>query len=88
MADEDDPLQSVLKAVAGQSRQPGDDAERTALLGRGTPGSSLQTALRAADAALTPAGSRQPGAPFEAGRRFGEHAPCPRIPRFPRPSTT
>jgi len=62
MADEDDPLQSVLKAVAGQSRQPGDDAERTALLGRGTPGSSLQTALRAADAALTPAGSRQPGA--------------------------
>ncbi len=62
MADEDDPLQSVLKAVAGQSRQSGDEVERTALLGRGAPASSLQNALRAAEAAMTPVGARQAGA--------------------------
>jgi hypothetical protein len=61
MANEDEAVQGVLKAVAGQSRQYGDDGERTALLGRGLAPSSLQNALRAADAALTPAGSRHPG---------------------------
>ncbi len=60
-----DPLRDVLKAVANSSRQGAAtgseaEAERTTLLGRGVP-SSLQNALRAADAALTPGGGRPAG---------------------------
>ena len=49
-----DPLKDVLKAVANTPR-PESDADRTVLVGRrGGPAGSLQNALRAAEAALTP----------------------------------
>jgi len=62
-----DPLKDGLKAVANSLRQTsaaleGDDAERTMLVGRrgGGAASSLQNALRAAEAALTPGAQKAP----------------------------
>ena len=64
-----DPLKDGLKAIATGARQPGaDDAERTMLVGRRGPGaatSSLQNALRAAEAALTPGAPKAAASPAE-----------------------
>ncbi len=87
MADQDDPLQSVLKAVAGQSRQSGDEAERTALLGRGAAPSSLQNALRAAEAGLAPVGARQPAPPIDANAATIINR-APKTPAMPAPAKT
>lgn len=59
MGNEDDPLKDGLKAVANSLRQTSaslseDETEKTMLMGRRPPVSSLQNALRAAEAALTP----------------------------------
>lgn len=86
MANEDDPLHSVLKAVAGQTRQSGDDAERTALLGRGAAPSSLQNALRAAEAAMAPVGAR-PAGPIDSNAATIVNR-APKAPAMPAPAKT
>ena len=72
-AEPPDPLKDGLKAVANSLRQTSaslsdDEAERTMLVGRrgGGAASSLQNALRAAEAALTPGAPKAANNPAEA----------------------